>query len=295
MQIGQHPAPETTIVHLSDTHLTAGAVPLHGSVDADANLAAALRRLPAAGIDVDAIVVTGDIADTGDEDAYRRIRGMLEPVAAELGAELVWVMGNHDERAAFRRGLRDQDASADPVDEVLDLAGLRLIVLDSTVPGHHHGEITDAQLDWLREVLATPAPRGTVIAMHHPPLPMPLGFLAMTELRDQDPLAQVLAGTDVRAILAGHLHYASHSTFAGIPVTAAPATCYTADILAEGGDMRGVDGGQGFDLVHVYADRILHSTVPVGGHPAIYEVSAEQLRYFMSLSPEQQRELAESR
>ncbi|MCE4026567.1 metallophosphoesterase [Microbacterium sp. Au-Mic1] len=295
MQIGQHPVPESTIVHLSDTHLTADAVPLHGAVDADANLAAALRRLPTSGIDVDAIVVTGDIADTGDEGAYRRVRDLLEPVAADLGARLVWVMGNHDERAAFRAGLRDEERSTAPVDEVHDLDGLRLIVLDSTVPGHHHGEIGTDQLAWLREVLAVPAPRGTVIAMHHPPLPMPLGFLAMTELRDQDPFAEVLAGTDVRAVIAGHLHYASHSTFAGIPVTAAPATCYTADIVAEGGDMRGVDGGQGFDLVHVYADRILHSTIPVGAHPTIYQVSAEQLRYFMSLSPEQQRELAESR
>lgn len=294
MMLGQHPAPEAVIVHLSDTHLTAGQSPLHGAIDADARLAEAVRRLPASGIPVTAIVVTGDVADTGDEGAYTRARAMLEPVAAEIGARLVWVMGNHDDRAAFRTGLRGEDGTTDPVDEVIDLDGLRLVVLDSTVPGHHHGEVSEDQLAWLSGVLAEPAPRGTVLAMHHPPLPVPLGFAALTELRDQDPLAETLRGTDVRAILAGHLHYATHSTFAGIPVTAAPATCYTQDLVG-GGAMRGLDGGQGFDLVHVYADRVLHSTVPSGELPAVYEVTAEQLRAFMALSPEEQRRLAESR
>lgn len=285
-------APESVIVHLSDTHLTVARQPLHGRVDADAQLDRALRALPDAGIDVTAIVVTGDIADGGDEDAYGRARALLEPVAARLDARLVWVMGNHDDRAAFRVALHGDEPSTAPVDEVIDLDGLRFVVLDTSVPGHHHGELSDDQLSWLRQVLATPAPRGTVLAMHHPPLPLPFGFLAMTGPRGQEQLAEALTGSDVRGILAGHLHYASHSTFTGIPVTAAAATCYTADIIAAGGSMRGVDGGQAFDIVHVYDDRILHSTVPIGEHEALYEVTAEQLRRFMALSPEEREALA---
>ena len=40
----------------------------------------------------------------------------------------------------------------------------------------------------------------------------------------------MLAGSDVRAILAGHLHYSMSGTFAGIPVSVASASCYTMDV-----------------------------------------------------------------
>ncbi|MEN0070660.1 MAG: metallophosphoesterase, partial [Propionicimonas sp.] len=172
--LSQYPPFEQVIVHLSDTHFVAGGGLLMGSADSQAHLAEALRGLAVSGLRPSAIVVTGDIADTGAEDAYARVRALLEPLAAELGAELVWVMGNHDVRERFRAGLLDQEPSDATVDAVHDLDGLRLIVLDSSVPGHHWGLLTDAQLEWLADVLATPAPRGSILALHHPPVPLPV-------------------------------------------------------------------------------------------------------------------------
>ncbi|GAB2664845.1 hypothetical protein GCM10027169_28940 [Gordonia jinhuaensis] len=168
-----------------------------------------------------------------------------------------------------------------------DLDGLRVIALDSTVHGQHHGEITDAQLEWLSDVLATSAPHGTLLALHHPPLPSPIGLIRLVELREQERLAQVLQGTDVRAILAGHLHYSTSSTFAGIPVSVASATCYTEDLNAEHPTMRGQNGGQSFNLVHVYADRVMNSTVPIGDFPTLYEIGTEQLAALAGLDPDE--------
>ena len=125
-------------------------------------------------------------------------------------------------------------------------------MLDSTVPGHHYGEVDAEQLDWLRDVLATPAPHGTLLAMHHPPVPSVLDLAALVELRDQAGLAEVLEGSDVRSILAGHLHYSSTATFAGVPVSVASATCYTQDLNVPVGGTRGRDGARAFNLVHVY-------------------------------------------
>ena len=62
----------------------------------------------------------------------------------------IWVAGNHDERPALRRDLLDLEPTEEPVTGVWDLGGLRLIALDTTVPGWHHGDLDDAQLDWLR-------------------------------------------------------------------------------------------------------------------------------------------------
>ncbi len=288
--LGQYPPPEQVIVHLSDTHFVADGSLLMGVSDSDGNLAEALRGLVASGLRPSAIVVTGDVADTGAATAYARVRAQLEPVAAELGARLVWVMGNHDHRAEFREVLLDEERSDAPVDGVFDLDGLRLVALDTSVPGHHYGELTQAQLGWLRGVLDTPAPRGTILALHHPPVPLPIELTQLIELRDQAALADALAGSDVRAIIAGHLHYSTWSTFAGIPVSVAAASCYTMDLLHPTPGIRGIDGGQAFNLIHVYGDRVVHSIVPIGAFPTVYrvDVSAEELATFATLPPEQQ-------
>jgi len=91
-----------------------------------------------------------------------------------------------------------------------------------------------------------------VLAMHHPPIPSPQLFDELIELRDQAELESVVQGSDVRGILAGHLHYSTHSTFAGIPVSVASATCYTNDPLLSQEGLRGQAGGLAFDIVHVY-------------------------------------------
>ena len=70
-----------------------------------------------------------------------------------------------------------------------------------------------------------PAVSFTSVNASNPLLPA----AEIIELLDQPRLADVLRGTDVRAIVGGHYHSTSHSTFAGIPVSVAAATCYLAD------------------------------------------------------------------
>jgi 3',5'-cyclic AMP phosphodiesterase CpdA len=200
----------------------------------------------------------------------------VEPLAERLGSHIVWVMGNHDDRGAFRSGLRGDAPTGEPVDEVHWIGGLRIIVLDSSVPGHHYGDVSESQLDWLAAELASPAPEGTILAMHHPPVPSVLDLAVSVELRDQAQLAEVLEGSDVRSILAGHLHYSSTATFAGIPVSVASASCYTQDLNVPVGGTRGRDGALAYNLVHVYPTTVLHSVVPLGTFPTLDYIDAEE-------------------
>jgi hypothetical protein len=88
-----------------------------------------------------------------------------------------------------------------------------------------------------------------------------------------------LEGTDVRAILAGHLHYSSFGTFAGIPVSVASSTCYTQDLAFEQSGTRGQDAAQAFSLVQVFPETVMHSAVPVESGPTVGEaVTARQAR-----------------
>ena len=290
IQLGQYPAASHVIAHISDTHLLAGGRPLYGKVNTIEHLTQALKQLERSIARPQAIVFTGDLADLGEPDAYVRLRELVEPVAARMGAQIIWVMGNHDERPDYSRLLFDEESDA-PQDRVYDIDGLRVISFDTTVPGYHHGAVSDDQLDWLADVLSSPAPHGSVLAVHHPPVPTPLlEAMGMLELQDQSRLAEVLRGSDVRAILAGHLHYSTHSTFAGIPVSVASATCYTLDLSAEDRVLSGVDFGQSINVVHVYEEQLVHSIIPVGDTSEVSAFSAAGWAQIEAMTPEQRLE-----
>ena len=289
-QLGRYPRPRHVLAHVSDTHLLDGGAPLGGVADTVAALARAAEQLARVGGSLDAILVTGDVADLGEPDAYRIAREALEPLAAATGARLVWVMGNHDERVPFREELLREPPSDRPLNGIIDVQGLRVIVLDSTVPGYHHGALDAESLEWLDAVLLEPAQHGTVLALHHAPIATPVALMDVLELRGQAELADVLSGSDVRLILGGHLHYATNGSFAGIPVSVAGATAYTIDASAPPGALIGVDGGRSFNLVHLFDDGVVTSVVPIGPFPVVTSFSAEYLAEIEALTAEQRLE-----
>jgi 3',5'-cyclic AMP phosphodiesterase CpdA len=122
------------VAHLSDPHLLAGGALQYGAIDTEAHLEQALARLRRLDPAPQALVFTGDLADRAEPKAYVRLRELVEPVAAAIGAQVVWVMGNHDERAAYSAALFDAE-SDDPQDRVYDVDGLRIVALDTSVPG----------------------------------------------------------------------------------------------------------------------------------------------------------------
>lgn len=290
--LGQYPLPTHVVAHVSDPHLLAEHR-MYGAIDTHDNLRRAMHRLSLLEIPPQVIVFTGDLADRAEPKAYVQLREIVEPAAAQLGAQVVWVMGNHDEREPYARELFGEVATDDTVqDRVHDVAGLRVISLDSVVPGFHHGEISEAQLDWLGEQLATPAEHGTLLALHHPPIPTPMIRAAeVIELHDQARLADVIRGTDVRGVIAGHIHFSSYSEFAGVPVSVASSTCYLADPAPEKRMLSAVDAHQSITMMHLYDDRIVHSVVPVPYVDETIGYGLELLEQIEALSPEERRQL----
>lgn len=268
IRLTEYPHASRVLVHLSDVHLRDFGSQLYEHIDSTQRLIDSLAKLESMEVHPDALVFTGDLADFAEDGAYRNLRALVDAAAARMDTRTIWVMGNHDDRTLFKKRMLDEHPDPEstldePADAVYDVAGLRVISLDSTVPGNHYGQVTDAQLEWLAATLATPAEHGTVLAMHHPPIPMINDATVAVELQDQAALAEVLRGTDVRTILAGHLHYSTHATFAGIPVSVASATCYTQDLAVPRHTLRPRDGSQSFNLVHVYDSTIVHTIVPV--------------------------------
>lgn len=266
--------PSATLIQFSDLHITPAGQTITGGVDTLANITTALTEIESMVEPVAGLIFSGDLADKGDLASYQRLRATVEPFAARMNVPAIYAMGNHDERAAFRAGLLGVGPSVDNYDHVVWLNDLRVIVLDSTVHGHHHGEIDDAQLAWLAAELATPAPAGSVLVLHHPPISTPIDLEGIT-LAEPRRLAAALAGSDVRIILCGHAHHSSAGALAGIPVWMAGATAYRLDALTS--NLRAVPGGV-YTRIDLFPDTALATDLPIGQRDEVlYEYSAGQL------------------
>jgi 3',5'-cyclic AMP phosphodiesterase CpdA len=250
------------VAHVSDSHFTASGT-MHGTVHPAATYSGALAALEGSGIPIDVLVHTGDVADQGEADAYVAAATVTRETTRRTRWPVVWAAGNHDVRAAMAVALLGEAPTDEPLDRALEVRGLRIVSLDTSIPGHVEGGIEQAQADWLRSVLAEPAEHGTVLALHHPPVPVEVTAMARLHLTGQDRLEAALHGTDVRAILGGHLHYATSSTFAGVPVHVAPATAYTIRLTRPGGGVIAVDGARAAGVLSVYDDgRVGYSALP---------------------------------
>jgi 3',5'-cyclic-AMP phosphodiesterase len=263
------PAPDHTLIQLSDTHILPAGELQHGTVDTFTNLEAALAAVAASGAGVSALLLTGDLTDDGSPTAYRRLRETVEPAADRLGARVIYVMGNHDERTAFRTELLSAASTTESHDTVHWVGGLRIVVLDTTTPGRHDGRLHAAQLDWLRAELERPAPQGTVLALHHPPLPSAVPPVHLLRMYDAQDLGEAVAGTDVRIIVSGHNHTTGCGALAGIPVWVSPACANQIDPLVKG-RLRGVPGG-GMTRIDVFAESVIATAMPIDVSSFVYD------------------------
>lgn len=254
------------IIQISDIHLTSEGALFAGARPRD-NLQAALGLLVESGVVPDVVMLTGDLANTGEEACYRDLAAIMDGARQELGgAVLIYLPGNHDARPAFRRYLLGQSAESTPINQVHWVDGLRVVSLDSVVVGEDFGDLDEETLAFLSDATASPAPNGTVLALHHPPVPSPVRPMARIMLRHPERLAQVLEGSDVRLILCGHNHDGASGALASVPVWVSPSTAYQIDVLSRDA-VRGFPGCA-LSQIDLYEGGATVSVIPVPlGHP----------------------------
>jgi 3',5'-cyclic-AMP phosphodiesterase len=204
------------IAHVSDVHLDNGPRAAERTRRVLAHLDG-LRRPP------DAVLITGDLADHGDEAEYEELRGLLGDRSVLL------CPGNHDRRGPYRKALLGEPPSDEPINAVHDLPAARIVLLDSSIPGRDDGRLADATVDFLAAALsATPAERTVLVGFHHPPVTLHVPFVDEIRQRGEERLAAVLERhPNVAAVLCGHAHTPAASTFAGRPLLVAPGVVST--------------------------------------------------------------------
>lgn len=213
----------TVIAQLSDIHVRPHGVLYQDAVDSNVMFSAAVDSLNRIRPEPDLVVISGDLTDEGTEGEYRKLRELL----VELRRPFVVLPGNHDDRGNLRAAFPDHAWLPDEgaLSFALDVGELRVVALDTSVPGLHHGELDAETLAWLDTELAEHRNRTVVIVMHHPPFMTGIPYLDIYGLRNAEAFAAVLARhSNVDRILAGHVHRSMQTRLGRVPVLTCPST-----------------------------------------------------------------------
>ena len=215
------------LVQITDSHIEAAGMLTYGTFDAAASLAKVVDAINARDPQPGLVVHTGDLVHHGAPEQYGPAREILD----RLTAPYIVLPGNHDGRDGFAAAFADQPwlpKGGSFLHYTVEGYPLRLICLDTVIPGVPYGMLCGERLAWLDAQLSAETDRPTVVAMHHPPMDMGLTFSSMVGLSEGGgELAAILArNPQVQRVICGHVHRPVSALFGQRPVWAAPATCY---------------------------------------------------------------------
>ncbi|MEZ5660665.1 MAG: phosphodiesterase [Burkholderiaceae bacterium] len=211
------------IAQLSDIHVRPSGELYKGVADSNRMFSEAIGHLHGLDRRPDLVLLTGDLVDEGLPAEYASLRQLL----SELTIPYLVLPGNHDDRAQFRACFHDQPYLPEhgPLHYCIDEYPVRIIALDSCVPGKHHGDIDPAGIAWLRDELRGDPTRPTLVLLHHPPFACGIPYLDQFRYVDAHKLASVLAEfSNVEAVLCGHVHRPMVRRWARTVVLACPST-----------------------------------------------------------------------
>lgn len=149
-----------------------------------------------AAIEPAAVIAKGDLTAGGRASEFAEFRACY----AAFGPRLHVIRGNHDTYG----GLTEYSGDA-----VLDLPGVRLVLLDTTFPGRHEGFLTREQLELVATAAAEADRPVMVFGHHHVELPGETYAAVAPGLAPADSRALVGLLASTPAILgyfAGHTH-----------------------------------------------------------------------------------------
>ena len=226
------PQKPVIIAQISDLHIKAPGTLAYGRVDTARALERCVATLNQFTPKPDLVVISGDLVDTPGAEEYAHLKRLLAP----LNIAFAGIPGNHDQRDMMRATLPQNYAfPSGPLNQHLEIGGLYLVLLDSSVSGKPHGELDAPTLRWLEATLASAPDRPALLFLHHPPFQAGIRHMDRQNLQNANELANVVKRHPrVQLIATGHVHRATLTMFAGVPTTICPAPNHAVDLdLAE--------------------------------------------------------------
>lgn len=219
------------LIQLTDLHCTAHGTAAMRLCETNMLTERALRAVRDFSPKPDAVLITGDLTDNGLAAEYQEFAAILRRT---ITAPVYVIPGNHDRREIARTELAHlPGVTVDPhfIQYSIDDFPLRLVMLDTVVPGAGYGELCDSRLAWLAATLAAAPDKPTLIAMHHAPFRCGIGHMDRINLRNADAFTSLIARhPQVRRIICGHHHRPITAPVAHAIASIAPSVAHQVEL-----------------------------------------------------------------
>jgi 3',5'-cyclic-AMP phosphodiesterase len=251
------------IAQLSDPHVVA--MPGQGrlaGVDTAEALLRALAAIKELCGQVDLVLATGDLTNLGHAHEYAALAAVLEHAPGPIRL----LPGNHDDRSALRAAFPDHaylQGDSPFIQYTEDFGPLRLITLDTTIPGRHDAKLDDVRLGWLAAEMDRAAGRPVLLAMHHPPFETGMTAFDALPFEGREALEALVAGRpNIVRVVCGHLHRAVQAQFGGTIASVCPSTAFTYGMqLAPGSRFKPSPEPPGYQIHHWTGGRLVTHTL----------------------------------
>ena len=225
------------IAQITDLHVVAKDRLCYRRVPTNAQLAQAVTHINALDPRPDAVIASGDLTDHGREAEYE----MLREILAKLIPPVFVIPGNHDQREVLRQAFASESympaADAPFINYAIEQFPIRLIGLDTTVSGHHHGMMCEDRLRWLDRTLGARPDAATLIFMHHPPFRTGIQWMDASGLHGGRKMQEIVARhRQIVRVACGHIHRPIHLVWGGTIASVAPSTCHQVALDLSAGD-----------------------------------------------------------
>ncbi len=215
------------LVQITDLHLMPSPDQLFSEINTEASLLQVLDHIQHADRSNDLMLVTGDLLQQPDAEAYRRLHGILE--AQQLPVRCL--PGNHDDPTMMLELLRGPNVRC--VDQLI-LKGWLIIFLNSYQPGTHGGMFSETALEALDHRLQQHPNLHTLVALHHQPVAIGSPWMDGMALSNPETLWRVLdRHPQLRGVIWGHTHQTYDQLRNGVRLMSPPSTCVQFKPLAE--------------------------------------------------------------
>ena len=248
------------IAQISDVHIRDHLGMFGELVDTSKTLEKAIKLLNALDPQPDVVLATGDLTDDGTKEQYSQFLEIIAP----LNAPLLPLPGNHDDYSEFINAFSSTLPDEIPKNHcsyVIDNFPVRLIALDTSLPGQHDALFSEDHELWLSQVLAQEKDKPTLIFTHFPPFETGINFMDISGLKSADRLEKIIRNNpQVKLVVAGHVHRPIQTSFASTMISVCPSTGNQLKLDLNPKNGSAVDEPPGFQL-HIWKnDRFVTHT-----------------------------------
>ena len=248
------------IAQISDLHIRDHLGMFGELVDTSKTLEKAVQLLNALEPQPDVVLATGDLTDDGTKEQYSQLLEILSP----LSAPLLPLPGNHDEHSEFLNAFSSKLPDELPENHcsyVIDDFPVRLIGLDTSLPGRHDALFSEEHELWLSNVLTQEKDKPTLIFTHFPPFETGINFMDLAGLKSADRLENIIKNhPQVKLLVSGHVHRPIQTSFGSTMVSVCPSTGNQLKLDLNPKNGSAVDEPPGFQL-HIWKnDRFVTHT-----------------------------------